>query len=109
MKIKTLKTKKEFDLTFKKGKSFANKTLILYYKKNNLPENRYGIIITKKIGKAVKRNYFRRIIKENLKTLSMTKGYDILIIVRKQDHEVLYNEMRKSMIHIFKKNKLLQR
>lgn len=109
MKITTLKNKKDFDITFKKGKNFANKNLIFYYRKNNLKTNRYGIIITKKIGKAVKRNYLRRIIKENLMKIELYEGYDILIIVRKKPYLIDYNEMRGSLLHIFKNNRLLRR
>ena len=46
-----VKDNKDFQLVFKKGKSFANRQLVIYYlKKENQEHFRVGLSVGKKIG-----------------------------------------------------------
>lgn len=108
MQINTLKTKKQFDYVYKRGKSFANKNLVIYHVSSKYPENLVGISISKKVGKAVKRNYLRRIIKENLKEISIKPYYNFIVLVRTGSEDMDFKEMKKSLNHVFKKTGLLE-
>ena len=57
---------------------------VVYALKNGDNENRLGISISKKVGKAVTRNRIRRLVKEScrLKAKRIAKGYDIVIVAR---------------------------
>lgn len=47
----TLKKNMEFRRVYQRGKSTANRNLVLYYLPNNVPELRMGITVSKKVGK----------------------------------------------------------
>lgn len=108
MNFDTLKKDKEFRYIYKKGKSFANKNLVIYYIKNNTKDLKIGISISKKVGKAVIRNRLRRLIKENLRNMNSIKtGYTIIFLSRIGSQDINYNQMKGSIEHILKKCDIL--
>ena len=84
---KTIVIKKnyEFKNLFSKGKFFHGEYIHLYILKNNCNLNKLGIAVSKKQGKAVKRNHFKRIIRESYKVLekNILDGYSILVVGNK--------------------------
>ena len=52
----SLKKNYQFRYVYNRGKSIANKYLIMYVIKNNTDENRLGISVSKKIGNSVVRS-----------------------------------------------------
>ncbi len=85
-KIVTLKLNKEFKRAYYRGKFKAYPAIVTYIVKNNLPYNRVGITVSKKIGNAVVRNRSRRIIKAAyqrvVKEKLLPKGYDVVLVAR---------------------------
>lgn len=79
-----LKKNKEFDLVFKEGRTVYGEFLGIKARKNNLNNNRFGVLLSTKVSKsAVERNLYKRRIKaiisqENLK---IKTGQDCVIIV----------------------------
>ncbi len=59
---------------------------------NGLPYNRFGITVSKKLGKAVRRNKVRRRIYEAFKQYeaSVKTGFDIVIVARASAAEAEY-------------------
>lgn len=99
-----LKSDADFKNVYRKGKSFANKTLVIYYKKNGYNFNRIGFSVSKKIGKAVTRNKIRRLLKENLKDMNdLEQGYDIIFIARIPCADLDFKEIGKSLRHLLRK------
>lgn len=88
-----------------KNKSYGNKHLILYRKKNGFDYSRFGITITKKVGNSVKRNKIRRRLKEILRDLyaGIEPGYDYVFIVKIQASDISFDELRKTTVHILGK------
>ena len=57
------------------------KTVLLYYKKNDLNNSRLGIAVSKKFGKAVRRNSFKRQVREVFrKSTFKNSTYDVLVV-----------------------------
>ncbi len=56
---------------------------VFYFRKSTNNYNRYCISISKKIGKAHIRNYYKRVIKDILMKKKFNKSCDCVIIVRK--------------------------
>lgn len=101
----------EFQNIYKVGKSYWNRNLVLYVKKNGLNETRVGYTITKKIGNAVTRNKMRRRMKEiyRLNFHNIKEGYDLIFIAKRSIVNISYDELESSMIHIMSISKLLKK
>lgn len=104
-----LKKNEDFSLVFKKGKSFADSKLVLYYivKDRNLPF-RVGLSVGKKIGKAVVRNRIKRLMREvvRLNQSHIPNGIDIVLIARQGIENQSFHEIEESFIKLMKKASL---
>lgn len=106
---KTIVIKKnyEFKNLFSKGKFFHGEYIHLYVLKNNCNFNKLGIAVSKKQGKAVKRNHFKRLIRENYKIIEprLKNGYSILVVGNKNKDisEINYYDIQENMEKNLKK------
>ena len=60
----SLKKYGDFQRVYKRGRSYANKYLIMYVLKQDVQENRIGISVSKKVGNSVVRHRITRLIRE---------------------------------------------
>jgi ribonuclease P protein component len=73
--------------------------LYLKYYPNNLGENRYRIIVSKKVSKkAVVRNKIKRRIREILRCLDIKPGYDIVVITNKEIVDKSFQEIKQMLL-----------
>ena len=82
--FESIKNNSDFLKAYRHGKSYANRYLVMYVRKNDLDRNRYGITVSKKVGNSVVRHRVTRLIRESIR-LNVEKfenGYDIVIIAR---------------------------
>jgi ribonuclease P protein component len=79
----SLKKRADFNRVYNSGKSAANKFFVVYSAANNLPHNRLGLSVSKKVGCAVIRNRIRRLVKESIRLKTeISDGHDIIVIAR---------------------------
>ena len=97
-----LKKNIEFGKVYRKGKSRANRQLVLYILENGTDKNRLGISVSKKVGNSVVRHRVKRLIKEvyRLNEPAFARGYDLVFIARKDARGKTYDEIEKSVLHI---------
>ena len=102
-KKEIIKSKLEYTDIIKNCKYIKNKYFIIYYRKNN--NNRYGISIPKKTGKAVIRNKIKRRLKNIIDNnkFNIPNSYDYVIIIRKRLIELNYSEMEINFVNLIKK------
>jgi len=88
-----IKKNNDYRKVYKYGVSLANRYIVIFAFKNNLPFKRFGFSISKKVGKAVKRNFIRRRLKEicRLNEEWFINGYDYIFIARKGIDIISYN------------------
>ena len=100
----SLKKNRDFQIVYKRGKSYANKYLVMYKKPNGLNKNRIGISVSKKVGNSVVRHRLTRLIRESyrLQESKMQCGYDIVVIVRASANGKSYGAMDSALIHLAK-------
>lgn len=109
-KIEFLKKNEEFRNVYKKGKSCANKYLVMYVADNNRDTNRIGISVSKKVGNSVVRHRITRIMREvhRLNNDKLIKGKDIVVVARVNSKGKDYFEMEKSYLHLCKIHNILE-
>ena len=95
---------RDFQIVYKKGKSTANKYLVMYVLKNETEENRLGISVSKKVGNSVVRHRITRLIRESyrLNIDKFGKGYDLVVIARTTAKDRTYKEIESALLHLAK-------
>jgi len=108
--IQRLKKNTEFRKVYSKGTSLANKYLVLFFKKNDLPYSKVCFSASKKVGKSVVRNRARRLMKEGFRLYDsrLKEGFDLVFIARMNIINAEFKEIDKAMISILKRAKLLK-
>jgi len=83
-KAEHLTLKKEFERVFNEGKIFKNDKVVLYVIPNDLQNSRLGLVVSKKVGNAVRRNRAKRLLREayRLNKYLLTTHVDIIAIPR---------------------------
>ena len=61
----SLKKNSDFKNVYTRGKSYANKYLVMYVLENNPGKNRIGISVSKKVGNSVVRHRITRLVRES--------------------------------------------
>lgn len=99
-----LQKSKDFNSVFQSGKSYANKSFVMYVSNNDLGLNRIGVSVSKKIGNSVVRHHMKRLIKESFRLHEdmFNSGLDIVVIVRKGAEILTYQEISQALIHLMK-------
>ena len=105
----SLKKNKDFQVVYRKGKSFANKYLVMYILQNGSEENRLGISVSKKVGNSVVRHRLTRLIRESyrLQESRFQRGLDIVVICRASAKDKSYFDMESALIHLGKLHNII--
>ena len=106
-RIKTLKKNYEFKNVLSRGRFYLGKYVTIYIKDNNKNENYIGIAVSTKIGKAVKRNRVKRLIRESyrINKEQLKKGKDIVFMWNKNSNveEINFSKINKDICFLMNK------
>ena len=106
----SLKKNYQFRFVYNRGKSIANRLLVMYVVRNGTNGNRFGISVSKKVGNSVVRSRITRLLRESYR-LSESKflaGYYIVVIARASAKEATYKEVESALMHLLNKQKLIK-
>ena len=106
----SLKGSRSFRRMYSKGKSTSTATVVLYARRNGAGENRLGLTVGTKVGKAVRRNLVRRRLREiyRLHEGEMQRGYDVVIVARHRAGEADYRRLERDLLRVFSSLSLLK-
>ncbi|NQU77492.1 ribonuclease P protein component [Candidatus Falkowbacteria bacterium] len=105
-----LTKEKDFELVFKKGRSFFVKELGVKVLQNNLDHPRAGIVVSNKISKkATERNKIKRRLREalHLAIPNIKSNVDILVITRPTVINLNYQEIESRLTNCLSKLRLI--
>lgn len=104
MELQTIKQKHYFEKIIKEGRKTVNSYFVVYH----LPSlffhdntTRFGISVGKKIGNAVKRNYYKRCIRNFIRDneINIEKKY-IIVILRPKALKLDYHNLEREFISV---------
>ena len=89
---------------------FGGPYLYLYARKNRLGENRVGVTVSKKLGKAVVRNRVRRRLREvyRLHESRFLPGWDIVVVARGRAVDASFADLTRAYLALAKKCGILR-
>ena len=99
-----IKSADEFNDIIKTGTKIYSPFFIIYYKEKKLDNPRFGITQAKKFGKAYKRNRYRRILREIIRTnIKVFKNeYDYIIIIMKKCDTLDFKQIEDNLLKVIK-------
>ncbi|HIZ73734.1 MAG TPA: ribonuclease P protein component [Candidatus Mediterraneibacter stercoravium] len=105
----SLKKNKDFQIVYRKGKSYANSLLVMYAYPNGLEKNRLGISVSRKVGNSVVRHRLTRLIRESYRLSEdyFRCGCDIVVIARKSACGKDFRSIESALIHLGKLHKIV--
>ena len=106
----SLKKNKDFQKVYKKGKSYANKYLVMYVKENGLEKNRIGISVSKKVGNSVVRHRVTRLVRESYRLHEniFNSGLDVVIVARAGAADVGYEKIESALLHLARLHQIIR-
>jgi ribonuclease P protein component len=98
----SLKKNRDFQNVYHKGRSYANKYLVMYVLPNETQRNRLGISVSKKVGNSVIRHHLTRLIRESYRLHEdmFNSGLDIVVIARATAKDISYHEVESALLHL---------
>ena len=106
-KLYIVKNNRDFEKIINDGKCIKNRYFVIHHLSNNLPYDRYGISVSKKLGNSVFRNKYKRKLRsiiDNYKKLYINNE-DYIIILRKEAIDKDYTILEKEFFALMNINK----
>lgn len=106
---KRVRKRREFNHVFHKNFKVVSSHLVVLVQKNTGENARLGLVVSKKVGNAVRRNYVKRCLRELFRTTHYEKNLDVIVIARPRcnhsDHAQLERAWKFCMCQVFKRYK----
>lgn len=97
-----IKNSQEFENIIKSGNKKRNFYFVIYYKERKNDFSRFGVTLSKNFGNAVKRNYYKRVLREIIRNnqKKFKKSYDYIIIMKKNCDNLNYQIIEEKLIDL---------
>ncbi len=107
----SLKKTQDFSFVYQRGKSYANRTLVLYvFRKKDSDRNRVGISVSKKVGNSVIRHHLTRLVRESyrLHETEFVRGVDMIVLVRPGAKESDFFTIERALLSLGKRAEIIE-
>ncbi len=95
-KLLRLHGRKAFDQVFRRGRIYRHELVVLRVRPNGLAYNRLGLVVSKKLGKATVRNRVKRRLREAVRKLPLSTGWDLVFVLRLPAAQASYHELARA-------------
>jgi ribonuclease P protein component len=102
--------REDFQRVWDGGKSWSHPLIVLRAAANGRESCRFGFVAGKKVGKAVRRNRSKRLLREAVghRLNTIAPGWDIIFISRTGSEQAQFNEIDAAVESILKRAKLIR-
>ncbi len=106
----TIKKNYQFRKVYKRGKRCYSKHLVMYYMPGEGNKNRYGFVVSKKVGKSARRSRVRRVISEAVRRMQQEIKicFDMVIVARKDAVNMTYHQCVSEIRQMMKKARIMK-
>lgn len=84
-------------LVYARGDAWSCGLVVMRAVPNGLTLSRYGLSVSKKVGKAVVRNRVKRVLREIMRLTPLRPGWDIVLIARPEAATAGYGSLKKAV------------
>jgi ribonuclease P protein component len=103
-----LKKSSHFNQVYDSGNSVAGRRIVCYWLPNKQEKLHVGFSVSKKVGNAVTRNRYKRMLRNSVNQyLAFIKPVNLVIIARAKITDASYEELAREIKYLLKKAKLL--
>jgi len=107
-----LRRSRDFERVRRRGRTVADRLLVLSVAPNGLEHNRYGFAVGKRVGKAVRRNKVKRWLREAVRRFhpALEQGYDVVFVARGAlaERSVTYHEVAAQVASLLRRAGLMR-
>lgn len=98
----SIKKSSDFQRIYKKGRSYANRFLVMYVEKAGESVTCIGISVSKKVGNSVVRHHVCRVIREifRLNRQRIQTGLNIVVVARPAAKHANFHELEGAYLHL---------
>jgi ribonuclease P protein component len=93
----------EFQEVFERGRSFYTPYLRVHYRKNNRERSRLGLVVTRRLGKAVLRNRVKRLLREVFRRNKMRLSVPLDVVLVPQREARAHGEYLEAFLQFLEK------
>jgi ribonuclease P protein component len=106
-----LKRSQDFLRLREEGRRWQSGKLVLNVLPNDLPHNRFGFVVSRRVGNAVTRNRLKRRLRAATQSWlpNLPEGYDVVIIARQSAVSAAYQELVTELGRLFVSARLLEK
>ena len=109
-KQQRLRKARDFYEVRNKGRSWHSHSIVMLALRRKLEDGnptRFGFVVSKRIGKAVVRNRYKRKMRSVVVSLKIKRGWDVICIVRRGQTETEINAVPDSMGNLLRRANLV--
>ncbi|RJQ37065.1 MAG: ribonuclease P protein component [Dehalococcoidia bacterium] len=97
----------QYALVYREGRSLVSERLVLRWRPNSLGISRTGISVSRRVGGAVTRNRVKRRLRENMRRVRVTAGWDVVFLARPSAGTASYFQIGKSVTSLLSRAGIL--
>ena len=103
-----LRRNSDFQRVRQHGRSYASPLMVLAFLRNELDHSRFGFVVSKRLGKAVRRNKIKRRMREavRLRLPRIKSGFDVVFIARQPTRQASYQQIEQALDALLEKTRL---
>ena len=97
---------KRFSQIHRKGKSTANRLLVVRCLANGLEHSRFAFMVSKRVGNSVVRNRVKRRLREAIRLSRVRPGWDVVFIARRGVEKADYHQLAQATGSLLRRTRL---